>query len=155
MPNRIEREIEEILTRLDEFVPNESRGRRVRRRMGQGVRGLRRLRLRLPLPHLRVSGGHLVLGAALMLLVAQFLPGSLHSVSRIMIWAGVAIIFGAIFVSIRPVRRGARNRYWRGQPVDVQRRQSPSIIGRGPSTIGPGPFMRLRMWWRRHNRFRR
>ena len=134
MPNRIEREIEEILTRLDEFVPEESRSRRARRRFGSvfvdaGAWVQRRLS--------GISGGHVVLAAAFLLLLAMFLGGTFPTLTRWMTIFSLLVIFSAIVLSIRPIRRGrSKQPYWRGQPVDLR---------------APGPFMRLRMWWRRRN----
>ena len=136
MPNRIEREIEEILTRLDEFVPEEKRTRRWRRRFGaiaenvwSTVRGWTR----------GITGGHVVLGAAVLILLALLIRGSSPELARWMTYVGLAIIFGAIVLSIRPIRRGsASSRYWRGQPIELRRRTN--------------PLTRLRMWWRRRNR---
>lgn len=137
MPNRIEREIEEILTRLDEFVPEESRARRVRRRFGATVSdGWYWLRSRTR----GISGGHIVLGAAVLLVLAMFLRGSFPTFARWATYLGLIVIFGAIFLSIRPVHRRQPQRYWRGQPVELRKRV--------------GPFMRLRMWWRRRNQRR-
>jgi hypothetical protein len=135
MPNRIEREIEEILTRLDEFVPNEPRTRRARRRVDRwwgGVRGWFGSRGG------GFTGGHAVLIAAIVLVAAFFLQSVVPTLAKYATWAALLVIFAAIFFSIRPRRRG-QQRYWRGQPVDLRR---------------PSPMTQLRMWWRRRNRGR-
>jgi hypothetical protein len=136
MPNRIEREIEEILTRLDEFVPDESRMRRLRRRARAALQAVWdevRHRTR------GITAGHVVLASVVVLLVAFFLRGSFPTFFRIATWVAVGALFAAIFFSIRPVRRQS-TRYWRGQPVDVRR---------------PGLLTRLRWWLRRHGPGRR
>lgn len=137
MPNRIEREIDEILARLDDFVPEEKRGRRPptrppRPRPGAG------LGARLRALTSGLTGGHIVLGATVMLLLAVFLRsfGVFPTVTRWATYAGLIVIFGAIFLSIRGPRRSSKGAYWRGQPIELRR---------------PNPLMRLRMWWRRRN----
>ncbi len=134
MPNRIEREIEEILTKLDEFVPDEPRTRRLRRRAGTAAGGFcGRLRALTA----GISGGHIVLGAAILLVVAMIMRGSYPDIARWLTYACLAVIFVAIFLSIRPVHR-RRTRYWRGEPIEFSRRQ--------------GPLTRARSWWRRNRR---
>lgn len=130
MPNRIEREIEEILTRLDEFVPNESRTRRVRRR-GRALYGSAWDRIRAATSG--ITSGHVLLAAVLVLVASFFLKGLFPTFFRFATYAAVAVLFGAIILSIRPVRR-RRETYWRGQPVDIRR---PNVINR------------IRWWWRR------
>jgi hypothetical protein len=136
MPSRIEREIEEILTRLDEFVPNESRARRLRRRIGARWAALWG---RVRSATRGISGGHIVLGAAVLLVLAMFLRGAAPTFARWATYVGLGIVFGAIILSIWPRRATRAQGYWRGQPVDLRR---------------PGPLTRLRMWWRRRNRHR-
>lgn len=135
MPNRIEREIEEILTRLDEFVPEERRSRRIRRNAGSK---LSRAWARVRSATAGITGGHIVLGAAMLLVVSMFLRGPFPTFAQWSMIIGLVIIFGAIILSIRG-NRGTRTvggSYWRGQPLELRR---------------PGPLMRLRMWWRRRN----
>jgi hypothetical protein len=136
MPSRIEREIEEILTRMDGFVPREPRRRRWSRRLTALAR---RIRGRLRAATAGLTGGHAVLAAALVLVLATFVIRPFAPLlARWLTYGSLLVIFGAIFFSIRPMRRGyPSTRYWRGQPVDLR---------------GPGPLLRLRMWWRRRNR---
>lgn len=137
MPNRLEREIEDILIRLDEFVPNERRSRRMRRRLSAGWRAFGG---RFGSLTRGISGGHVVLGAAVMLVALLFLSRVLPPVAvRWLTYGCLAVLFGAIFLSIRPLRRNRPNRYWRGQPLDAG---------------GPNTFTRLQSWWRRRNRRR-
>ena len=136
MPNRIEREIEEILSRLDEFVPEESRSRRLRRRTGAVLAGLSD---RLRAATRRISGGHVVLGAAVLLLLAMLLRPSFPLVARWATYAGLAVIFVAIFLAIKPVHRRQPSRYWRGPPIDIRLH---SLLHRP------------RVLWRRRNRLR-
>ncbi len=134
MPNRIEREIEEILTKLDEFVPDEPRSQRLRRRAGSAAGGMRGRFRGLTRG---ISGGHVVLGAAILLVVAMVLRGSYPEIARWLTYGGLAVIFVAIFLSIRPVRR-KRQQYWRGEPIEFTRRHS--------------PLTRARIWWRRNRK---
>ncbi|MFN8555959.1 MAG: hypothetical protein U0531_00915 [Dehalococcoidia bacterium] len=134
MPNRIEREIEEILTRLDEFVPDERRMARVRRRVGAVLAALGAWTGGLTR---RISGGYVVLAACVVLVLAFFLHSSFPTFAKWATYAGLAVVFTALVLSIRPPRRRSSARYWRGQPVELTR---------------PSPLMRLRMWWRRRNR---
>lgn len=135
MPNRIEREIEEILTRLDEFVPNERRSRRMRRRIRAHLAGFRE---RFRVMTRGLTGGHIVLIAGILLVVSIFLHGAFPTLALWITYLCLAVIFGAIFLSIRPFRR-RQQQYWRGQPVNLR---------------GPGPIQRLQAWWRRRNRRR-
>ena len=95
MPNRIEREIEEILSRLDEFVPEESRSRRLRRRLGAILTSAGE---RMAAATRRLSGGHVVLGAAVLLLAAMLLRSSFPLAAKWATYLGVAVIFAAIFL---------------------------------------------------------
>lgn len=137
MPNRIEREIEEILTRLDEFVPDEPRTSRAKRRANSALaETTTRVRGRFS----RVTGGHIVLAAALMLVATMLIPLP-PTLERWLVIGSVAVLFGSIILSIKPLRRRTpANRYWRGQVLEMRRL---------------GPLTRLRMWWRRQRNRRR
>lgn len=142
MPNRVEREIEEILTKLDEFVPDEPARTKVKTRPSPR-RAVLPTRRPSPVQRFRqmsgrLTGGHIVLGAAVGLIVAMFLRAVLPGVATGITIICLVIIGGAIVLSIRGNRR-ERTTYWRGQPVTLHRH---------------GPFTRLRMWWRRRNQRR-
>jgi VIT1/CCC1 family predicted Fe2+/Mn2+ transporter len=131
----IENEIEEILTRLDKFVPEERRLTRVRRRLakaiGRQTAGLSRLTSGF-------SVGHMMIAAFLLIVLSLILNAYDLGIARFAIIAGL-VLFGVAFVlSIRGTGR-PRPRYekrWRGQIVDYDM---------------PGPSLgsRIRGWFRR------
>ena len=79
------------------------------------------------------------LGIAIMLVVTMLAPIP-QAIEKWLVIGSVAVLFGAIILSIRPLRRRApSNTYWRGQVIEMRR---------------PGPITRLQMWWRRRNKRR-
>ncbi len=132
MADRIQREIEEILSRIERMPPKRPRPSRLRQairslwhRLGGAVLALPRPRI-APGPLLLLGGGLLVAGYI-------FEVGS-SDVNRWLIIAGLVLLLLTFLLSWR---RGTRARVaekrWRGQPLELDQ-------GRGE---------RLRSWWER------
>ena len=135
MPDNLEREVEEILRKLDKFVPEEGPLTRTRRRMGQAASDfLNAVLARLS----RISLGQVML-VAVMLIVAAFLFGRGNPLlARWVIIGGFILFFTAFVLSLRGgLSRDERR--WRGRVIDLSQ---PSLANR------------LRDWLQRRNRDR-
>jgi hypothetical protein len=112
MSDRIEREIEEILRKLDNFVPD--RARKPARRVRQpflAAQGWMAHRLA------RISLNQVMMWALIVFLVTFFLRG-IPGASWIMI--GALIVFVSAFIlSKLGSPRPAPDKRWRGQPIDL------------------------------------
>jgi hypothetical protein len=116
MADRIEREIEEILKKIDDFVPESPRARRPPRRVSRPLSSaqgwfLRRLAA--------ISLNQVMMWSLLVLLVAFFLRGV-----PIGMWLmiGALIVFAtAFFLSLvgGTSRRSGSEKRWRGEPIDL------------------------------------
>lgn len=129
MPDELEREIEDILRRLDRFVPNESRFTRLRRRWR--IR-FRRLQGEVAARLSRISLGHVMVVSLLLIGAAFFLRWTV--VGRYALLAGLLLLFSTIVISFLTNRRAPRDKRWRGQPMDLS----------GPSFVD-----RLKAWFNR------
>ncbi len=129
MPSRVEREIDEILRRLEPSLPREPRMRRVRRAAGRALRrswdactgALRRL-----------SAGNGMLLAFALIIGSLVVSRVWDDAGRFMLIAGLAVFVLALVASFTG-RRSAPERRWRGQVIDY-----------GAPTLAD----RLRNWWR-------
>lgn len=116
MSDNIEREIEEILSQLDEFVPEESAARRVRRRSSDWAANLNRaITSRLA----RVSLGRIMLVALGLVLVALLFGRVNPLLARWVIIAGLVLFFTSWILSLRFSQGRSAQRLWRGQVVDL------------------------------------
>ncbi len=141
MPNRVEREIEEILSKMDGDTP----GREPLRFRRSWRSRLRRAFSRFPTPRLprALNGGSMILWGIGLLLLAMLLrivaPG-------LVLWAvivGLVLFFGGFIVGFLHKDSGsvgAGDTYWRGERI------ARSEL-RGPSSVD-----RLKGWWRNRNR---
>jgi hypothetical protein len=133
--DKIEREVEEILRKLDKFVPEESRLVRTRRRLGQATSDLAGALLgRLS----RISLGQVMLASLVVVVVAFLFRSSSPTLARWAIIGGLLLFFGAFVLSVV----GGRSRYekrWRGQVIDLSE---------------PSLGSRLRNWLQRRSRGR-
>jgi len=130
MPSRIEREIEEILSRLQGFPPKRPLRSRLRDVLLRAFRTLSQGVTSLPRP--RLSLGQLMLLGGALLLIAYIGLGS-SSLSRILMVTGLAVFFFAFALSLRRQTRAIDKR-WRGQPMELS-----------GTRLGD----RLRSWWER------
>jgi hypothetical protein len=114
MPDKMEREINEILRKLDDFLPESGKPRRQPRKVGSGISSAqswfaRRLAA--------ISLNQVMLWSLLAFVAAFFLRG-IPAASWIMI--GALIVLGTAFVlSLRaPGGRPASEKRWRGEVVN-------------------------------------
>ncbi len=131
MPDRVQREIEELLDRLDHFPSRRPISSRLTQGVASAVRGFPSLfrGLRLPRPSL---GQLLLAGIALIVIGYVLNPGD-SSATRIVIVAGIVLFVSAFFLSLRRQSRPPEKR-WRGVPMELG---------------GPRAGDRLRSWWDR------
>ena len=144
MPNRVEREIEEILTKLD--APGGGR-RPTRLRRSWRSRLTRRVgawRSRLPaLPAL--NPGNLMLTGIVLILSGLILRMVSADLTRWVVILGLILFFSSFVLSFTrrgPTGVGRNETYWRGQRIPRSELRGPSLASR------------LRTWWQRRNRRR-
>lgn len=124
MPDRIEREIEDILNKLDDFVPekgNKPIPFRQRRKPAQKSQLSQRLS--------HISLNQIMLGALLVGLFA-FMVRSIPFSNWIML-ASMLTLFGAFLLSVKAGRSGrgsigggTTQQRWRGEPLDLRTQQN-------------------------------
>jgi hypothetical protein len=113
MPDRIQREVEELLEKLDSFPPRRPWWSRARDSVAGFFGNLGR-RLRLP----SLSAGHvLLIGIALIVIGYVLLPGG-SDMTRWLIAGGIVLFIGAFIFSLRRTSRPAE-KYWRDKPMDL------------------------------------
>jgi VIT1/CCC1 family predicted Fe2+/Mn2+ transporter len=135
VPDNLEREVEEILRKLDNFVPEEGPLTRTRRRVGQAASDVfRAVLVRLS----RVSLGQVMLVSAILVIGAFFFGRGSPLLARWVIIGGLILFFTAFILSVRG--GGSRDeRRWRGRVINLSE---------------PGLADRLRAWLKRWNRRR-
>ena len=141
MPSRVEREIEEILNRMDSD-PSGRKPVRMRRSLRMRVR---RLFAKFPKPRWSIpalNSGSMMLWGIGLILSALILRMFSPELTRIAIIAGLVLFFASFIVAFRHKDSGAvgsGDAYWRGQRY-----------GRN-DLRGPSPLERLKTWWRQRN----
>jgi len=118
MPDRIQREVEELLARLDTFPPRRPFWARVRDSFSRGFQRLGGLRF----PGL--SAGHLLLIAIAVIVSAWLILPNDSGFARWIIAGGVVAFIGAFIFSLRRQSRPPE-KYWRDRPLDLHRPSSP------------------------------
>jgi hypothetical protein len=139
--DKIQREIEDILNRLDTFLPEESVATRVRKRSSGAASTLLRSVLD---PLLSISLRQVILASFALILAGFLIRYSYPDAGRWVLIAGVVLLLGSFVVSFFS-RSGGRSgssgpapeKRWRGQPMVLQ---SPSLGDR------------LRTWFRAKGR---
>jgi hypothetical protein len=112
MPDRLQREVEDLLSRLDRFPPRKPLWKRVRDSL---VGSARRVSGAVHFPAL--SAGHvLLIGIALIVGTWVLIPGA--DIARWLIAGGIVLFIGAFIFSLRRQSRPPE-RYWRDKPMDV------------------------------------
>ena len=132
--DRIKREIEDLLNRLDDFVPDERAPVPIRRRSPRTVAAFARGLIE---PLTRVSLRHVML-AALVLVIVGFVGMRVYPVVGRWMLIGGLILFLTSFVLSLFGRSGAppprSEKRWRGRPMDLD---PPSFSQRLRSWLGP------------------
>jgi hypothetical protein len=110
--DRIQREVDELLTKLEQFPPK----RPLSRRIGDAISAPFRAIAGIRLP--RINPGHILLVAITIIVVAWLAGGS----SSLWTWIIVLGIFLFIFAFVLSLRRQSRpptQKYWRDRPMDL------------------------------------
>ena len=128
MPDRIEREVEELLAKLDTFPPRRSSWKRFRSSISRSLQRLSALRL----PSL--SAGHFLLIAIAVIVLAYVILPSGSELGRWIIAGGILAFIAAFVFSLRRQSKPPE-KYWRDRPLDVRR--------------SSGTGTRTRSWWDR------
>ena len=129
MPDQLQREIEEILNKLDEFIPEQKASSRIRKRWGEKLHAFGG-RLGGLVSH--VSMGHLMIVSLVLVFIAfAFRSSAIGQYSMI---AGLSLLGLTIVVSFLTNRRTRSEKRWRGQVVDFS---------------GSGPLDKLQGWFRK------
>lgn len=117
--DKIQREIEDILSRLDDFVPEESVASRMRRRSSDAAGSF----LRTVLAPIAAISLQQVMIAALVLIVVGFIGMRVSPmIGRWALIGGVILFLTTIALSLfnRPVSTGPKiEKRWRGQPMEL------------------------------------
>lgn len=144
--DRVQREIEELLDRLDTFVPEERLASKIRKRRKEqaGPGALERAWGSVRKRFARVTLGHVMLFGVVLLLAAQFVPGLFYGYDRWALLAGILITVGAFILSAmgwdsrRTIASGGSvEKRWRGQTITYNE---------------PTRTSRIRDWFRRGRR---
>jgi hypothetical protein len=140
-PDKVQREIEELLGKLDNFVPEERLVSKIknRRKAETGPGLFERLLKRVS----RITLGHVMLTGLALLLLASFAPGVFAGYARYALILGLLLTAGAFVMSVigwdsrRTITGGTSEKRWRGQVIDYSQ---------------PSASNRLRDWWRGRRR---
>lgn len=135
MPSRVEREIDEILRRLEPSLPREPRIRRARRAVRRAL-GASRDALAGALR--RLTTGNAMLLAFALVIGSLVVSRLWDDAGRFMLLAGAALFVLALVASFAR-RRSVPERRWRGQVIHYD---EPTLADR------------LRNWWRAKSRRR-
>ena len=135
MSQKYEREIDEILRRMDSTLPHEQPHRRLYRRIRRRLTGLQ-------LPTLHVTPSALMVAALLLALLSYVLRAFLPSLTAPAGLLALGAFVGAIVLSVAQNRR-RRPSGWRGRPIDCAV-EEPSVW--------EGWLRRLREWRRGRRR---
>ncbi len=131
MSDRLQQEIDEILSKYDKLPRREPLLRRLRRRASELAAAASR-GLTAPLRYL--TAGRLMLAGLILVLAAVFFGLGGPSISRFIIIAGLVVLFAAFIASLSRRRYPRVEQRWRGRPLDLRE---------------PSVGTRLRAWWER------
>ncbi len=132
MADQLQREIEDLLNKLDEFIPEQKATTRLRKRLIDRIGGLKG---RLGSFFSHVSLGHLMVVSLVLIFVAFVFRSS--TIGQYSLFVGLGLLAVTIVISFVTNRRAPEKR-WRGQVVDLSQ---------------PGPLDRLQSWFKnRRNR---
>jgi hypothetical protein len=135
MPDKFEREIEDILNKLDRF-PRQRPTDRARSAVTRRISAFQR---RVAARVSRISVSQIMLTGIVLILVGYFLRSVLLGLWYYLIILGLILFFSAFVLSFAGAGRGGGGRqvYWRGRPAQSYYSGGPTIAAR------------LREWWRR------
>ena len=127
--DKIKREIEDILNKLDDFVPDESAADKMRRRSSGAAASVVRALLA---PFTRISIRQVML-TALVIIVVGFLAMRVSPIfGRYALIAGVILFVTSFALSFFSRSSGttppAAEKRWRGQPIDLNEPSLPDRI---------------------------
>ncbi len=140
-PDKVQREIEELLDKLDNFVPEDRLASKIRkrRRAETGPGAIERAWKRVS----RVSLGQAMLAGLALIVISWIFRSPLGSLASPVMIAGIVLVIGAFVLSVvngdsrRTIAGGRQEKRWRGQVIDYSE----------PSTTS-----RIRDWFRRRRR---
>ncbi|HLB24667.1 MAG TPA: hypothetical protein VJP07_11280 [Dehalococcoidia bacterium] len=143
--DRVQREIEDLLDKLDNFVPEERFISKVksRRKQQEGPGLLSRLWASLTRPFRRITLGHVMLAGIALMLTSWLAPGLYGDYARLASILGLAITGIVIILSLmgwdarRTIAGGSVEKRWRGQVINYEQPAAPN---------------RVRDWFRRRGR---
>ncbi len=144
MPNRVEREIEEILTKLESPGPGRQPVK-LRRTWRSRLRGLTNRLPRTGLSLGRLNAGTMMLWGIGLILAALVLRMISSDLTRIAVIAGLVLFFGSFIVGFLHKDAGSvgsSETYWRGQRIPRS------------TLCGPSLLDRLKRWFNGRNRRR-
>lgn len=134
-PDRVQREIEELLDQLDTFVPEE-RFRSKMRRKQREARGPNIAERTWTSISQRLSGitlGHIMIAGLILLVAAWLVPDLFNGYDRWALYTGVLLAGGAFLLSViwgdrrRNVTGGRTyQKRWRGQVIEYSEPSTPS-----------------------------
>ncbi len=122
MSSKLERDIDEVLAKIERFPPKRSLRSRIRRRLATILGGAGEALASIPRPQMSI-GQVLLLGIAL-IVIAWVFGDSLGSgsVVKLIFGAGIALFIGAFIFSLRRQSASRRpQKMWRGQSMDLDR----------------------------------
>ena len=120
MSNRIQREVEELLDKLEKFPPKRPLSARIADALAAPFRAVGRALGGITLP--RVTAGHVLL-AGLAIIIVAYVVGGTDSGWRWVIAGGIVLFVGAFVFSLRRQSSGPQEKYWRDKPLDLQRQR--------------------------------
>lgn len=140
-PDKVQREIEELLDRLDNFVPEDRLVSKIRKRRREqtGPGFLERTWKRIS----RLSLGQAMLVGVAFLIAGAFFRSQLGSLATPVIVVGIILAGGAFLLSVvngdsrRTISGSHPEKRWRGQVIDYSE---------------PSATSRIRDWFRRRRR---
>jgi hypothetical protein len=135
--DRVQREIEDLLDKLDNFVPEERFISKVksRRRQEAGPGALSRSWSWITRPFRRVTLGHVMLAGIALILTSWLVPGLYGDYARLASFIGLALSAIAIILSLmgwdarRTIASNGRvEKRWRGQVIEYDHPSGPNRI---------------------------
>jgi hypothetical protein len=153
MPDKVQREIEELLDKLDNFVPEErfTSKMRDRKRQERAAQSGPSIGERASRMFSRVTVGHMMLAGIALLLVAVFLDGPLGGATRWVFIAAIVLVVASFVLSIRNRGMGSRTPIMKSRPGRTQKMWRGQVIEYG-NNEEPRRFDRLKGMFRRKDR---